>query len=248
MTGRLAGRVAIVTGAGSGIGRAIALRFAAEGAEVVVADVTGREAELAAEIGRGALAVRADVADERQVSGLVEASVAHYGRLDIVSNNAGLGGDIVALHETPLEMVDALLRVNLRGAMIVLQRSIAQMLCNGGGAIVNTASIAGYQATPGHGAYSATKGGVLAMTRAAAIEYGGRGIRVNAVCPGPVETEMVAKAPAELRERLVRRIPMGRFGTPDEIARIVLFLASEDAAYVTGVGLVADGGRLASAI
>lgn len=248
MSGRLAGKVAVVTGAGSGIGRAVALRFAQEGATVVAADVSGREAEVAAEIGGATHPVRADVSDETQVRALVDGTVTRHGRLDVLANNAALAGDVVPLHETPLDAVDRLMAVNLRGAFVVMQRAIEAMLSGGGGTVVNTASIASYQSTPGHGAYSATKGGVLAMTRAAAVEYGGRGIRVNAVCPGPVETPMIADAPAELRRNLVQRIPMGRFGTPDEVARVVVFLACDDSAYVNGVGLVVDGGRLAGAI
>ncbi len=248
MTGRLDGKAAIVTGAGSGIGLAIARLFAAEGASVVVADVSGREAAIADEIGPPAFPFHFDVADEMQAEALVDAAVERFGRVDVVCNNAGLGGELASVHETRLEMIDEILRINLRGSFIVMQRSIAQMLRNGGGAIVNTASIASFQSTPGHSIYSASKGGVMAMTRAAAVEYGDRNIRVNALCPGPIETPMIASAPEPLLASLKARIPMGRFGTPDEMARVALFLASEDASFITGQGIIADGGRIAGCI
>ena len=248
MTGRLDGKAAIVTGAGSGIGLAIARLFTAEGASVVVADVSGREAAVADEIGPPAFPFHFDVADEIQAEALVDAAVERFGRVDVVCNNAGLGGELASVHETRLEMIDEILRINLRGSFIVMQRSIAQMLRNGGGAIVNTASIASFQSTPGHSIYSASKGGVMAMTRAAAVEYGDRNIRVNALCPGPIETPMIASAPEPLLASLKARIPMGRFGTPEEMARVALFLASEDASFITGQGIIADGGRIAGCI
>lgn len=248
MTARLDGKVAIVTGAGSGIGLAIARLFAAEGAKVVAADVSGQEQAVADKLGPPAFAFHFDVADETQAEALVNAAVERFGQLDIVCNNAGLGGELASVHETRLETIDEILRVNLRGSFIVMQRSIAQMLRNGGGAIVNTASIASFQSTPGHSIYSASKGGVMAMTRAAAVEYGARNIRVNALCPGPIETPMIASAPEPLKASLRARIPMGRFGTADEMARVALFLASEDSSFITGQGLIADGGRIAGCI
>lgn len=248
MTGRLEGKAAIVTGAGSGIGLAIARLFAAEGARVVVADVSGREQEVADELGPPALPFHFDVAEETQADALVAAAVERFGRLDVLCNNAGLGGELASVHETRLDTIDEILRVNLRGAFIVMQKSIAQMLRNGGGSIVNTASIASFQSTPGHSIYSASKGGVMAMTRAAAVEYGDRNIRVNALCPGSVATPMIASAPEPLLASLKARIPMGRFGTPEEMARVALFLAGEDASFITGQGIIADGGRIAGCI
>jgi len=248
MTGRLDGKAAIITGAGSGIGLAIARLFAAEGARVVVADVSGREAAVADELGPPAFAFHFDVADERQAEALIDAAVKRFGRVDIVCNNAGLGGELASVHETRLETIDEVLRVNLRGSFVMMQKSIAQMLRSGGGAIVNTASIASFQSTPGHSIYSASKGGVMAMTRAAAVEYGDRNIRVNALCPGPIETPMIASAPEQVLASLKARIPMGRFGRPEEMAPIALFLACDDSSFVTGQGIIADGGRIAGCI
>lgn len=248
MTGRLDGKAAIVTGAGSGIGLAIARLFAAEGARVVVADVSGREAAVADELGPPAFAFHFDVADERQAEALVDATVERFGRVDIVCNNAGLGGELASVHETRLETIDEILRVNLRGSFVLMQKSIAQMLRSGGGSIVNTASIASFQSTPGHSIYSASKGGVMAMTRAAAVEYGDRNIRVNALCPGPIETPMIASAPEPVLASLKARIPMGRFGRPEEMAPVALFLACDDSSFVTGQGIIADGGRIAGCI
>lgn len=248
MTGRLDGKAAIVTGAGSGIGLAIARLFAAEGARVVVADVSGREAAVADELGPPAFAFHFDVADERQAEALVDATVERFGRVDIVCNNAGLGGELASVHETRLETIDEILRVNLRGSFVLMQKSIAQMLRSGGGSIVNTASIASFQSTPGHSIYSASKGGVMAMTRAAAVEYGDRNIRVNALCPGPIETSMIASAPEPVLASLKARIPMGRFGRPEEMAPIALFLACDDSSFITGQGIIADGGRIAGCI
>lgn len=243
MSGQLAGKIAIITGAGSGIGKAMAELFAREGAAVTVADVSGAEEKVAAGIGGLAQACRVDVSDPEQIDAMFASTLARHGRVDILCNNAGIGHGFAPLHEIPASAVEAVINVNLTGAFQVMQRAIGHMLANGGGAIVNTASTASYRATRGNGAYTATKGGVLAMTRAAAIEYADRNIRVNALCPGVIETPLLANASDDARRDVIQTIPMARMGTPEEMASVALFLASPAASYVTGVGLLADGGR-----
>ncbi|API59802.1 hypothetical protein BSL82_11155 [Tardibacter chloracetimidivorans] len=243
MNGQLAGKVAIITGAGSGIGKAMAELFAREGAAVTVADVSGAEEKVAADIGGLAQACRVDVSDAEQIDAMFASTLARHGRVDILCNNAGIGHGFAPLHEIPASAVEAVLDVNLKAAFRVMQRAIAHMLDSGGGAIVNTASTASYRATRGNGAYTASKGGVLAMTRAAAIEYADRNIRVNALCPGVIETPLLANATDAARREVIQTIPMGRTGMPEEMASVALFLASPAASYVTGVGLLADGGR-----
>lgn len=243
MSGQLAGKVAIITGAGSGIGKAMAELFAREGAAVTVADVSGAEEQVAADIGGQAQACRVNVSDPEQIDAMFASTLARHGRVDILCNNAGIGHDFAPLHEIPADAVEAVLDVNLKAAFRVMQRAIAHMLTHGGGAIVNTASTASYRATRGNGAYTASKGGVLAMTRAAAIEYADRNIRVNALCPGVIETPLLANATDAARRDVIQTIPMGRTGMPEEMAAVALFLASPAASYVTGIGLLADGGR-----
>lgn len=245
MTGRVQGKVALVTGAGSGIGRAMALLLAREGAHVVVVDITEAVIEVAHECGDAARALIADISDAEQVKAMIAKSIEYFGRLDIVCNNAGRSGGVMPLHETPIEHFDSVIGTNLRGAFLVLQHSIAQMLRNGGGSIINTASVASVLATPGTSSYTASKGGVMAMTRVAAAEYAARGIRVNAILPGVTETPMVAKAPDDIKARFMDIIPMKRLGRPEEMAHVALFLASDDSSFVTGIGLVADGGQSA---
>ena len=243
MSGQLAGKIAIITGAGSGIGKAMAELFAREGAAVTVADVSGAEEKVAADIGGVAQACRVDVSDAAQIEAMFASTLDRHGRVDILCNNAGIGHSFSPLHEIPASAVEAVFDVNLKAAFQVMQRAIGHMLAHGGGAIVNTASTASYRATRGNGAYTATKGGVLAMTRAAAIEYADRNIRVNALCPGVIETPLLANATDEARRDVIQTIPMARTGMPEEMASVALFLASPAASYVTGIGLLADGGR-----
>jgi len=243
MSGQLSGKIAIITGAGSGIGKAMAELFAREGAAVTVADVSGAEEKVAADIGGLAHACHVDVSDAGQIDAMFASTLARHGRVDILCNNAGIGHGFAPLHEIPASAVEAVINVNLTAAFQVMQRAIGHMLANEGGAIVNTASTASYRATRGNGAYTATKGGVLAMTRAAAIEYADRNIRVNALCPGVIETPLLANASEAARRDVIQTIPMARMGTPEEMASVALFLASPAASYVTGVGLLADGGR-----
>ncbi|MFN8525584.1 MAG: SDR family oxidoreductase [Chloroflexota bacterium] len=252
MAGLLDGRVGLVTGAGSGIGRATSLELARQGARVVVADVSedgGRETVDAIEkAGGDAIFVRANVVDEAEVKRMVEASVAAFGRLDCAFNNAGIGGvsggGPYATHEYPEAAWAQIVAINLTGVFLCLKHELAQMRQQGGGAIVNTASIAGL--TGGFGAaYTAAKHGVIGLTRNAALEYAQQGIRVNAVCPGPVETPLLARGLAAVpgREARWRELdPMGRFGSAEEIAAVVAWLFSDAASYVTGVAMPVDGG------
>ena len=245
------GRVALVTGAGSGIGRASALAFARAGARVVVSDVdeAGGRATVD-QIGRAAHFIRADVTSEEQVERLIVATVEHFGRLDYAHNNAGVGAPPAALHEAEREPFERVLAVNLVGVWLCLKYEARHMLEHGGGAIVNTASLAGLIGFPMNVAYSASKHAVVGVTRTAALEYARAGIRVNAVCPAFVHTPMVDQlvelgGPRMSLERLASMQPMGRLGTPEEVAEAVVWLCSDAAAFITGVALPVDGGTTA---
>ncbi len=251
---RLDGKVAVITGAGSGIGRVAAGLFAAEGARVVVADVVGGDAESAAAeivgVGGDAVAVTADVSDEDQVATMIATAVGTYGGLDVLFNNAGIfPADDGGVLDTPPETWQRVMEVNLKGVWLGCRAAVPAMLDSGGGSIVNVASfVALMGAATAQIAYTASKGGVLAMTRELAVEYARRGIRANSICPGPIETPLLAELLAEpdRRKRRLVHIPIGRFGRPEEIAKAALFLASDDASFVTGSALVVDGGITAA--
>jgi NAD(P)-dependent dehydrogenase (short-subunit alcohol dehydrogenase family) len=247
---RLDGKVAVITGAGSGIGRAAASLFASVGAKVVVADVLGDHAESAvAEItanGGTATASVVDVTDERQVGDMVRTAVDTYGRLDVIFNNAGIfPDDDGGLLDTPPETWQRVMDVNLKGVWLGCRAAVPAMLASGGGSIVNVASfVALMGAATAQLGYTASKGAVLSMTREVAVEYARRGIRANSICPGPIETPLLEELLADpiRRQRRLVHIPMGRFGRPEEIAKAALFLASDDSSFVTGSALVVDGG------
>ncbi|GIX49235.1 MAG: short chain dehydrogenase [Candidatus Tectimicrobiota bacterium] len=253
MAGCLAGKVVLVTGAASGIGRATALACAREGARVVVADTAaaGGEETVARirQAGGEARFVRADVTRAAEVEALVAEAVAAYGRLDCAHNNAGIEGPLAPTAEYPEEAWDRVLAVNLKGVWLCMKYEIAQMLRQGGGAIVNTASLAGLVGARRLAAYVASKHGVVGLTRAAALEYAKAGIRVNAVCPGIIRTAMVQRMFLErnpqAEERLAASEPMGRLGTPEEVAEAVVWLCSDAASFVTGHALSVDGGLAA---
>ena len=253
MAGQLDARVALVTGGGSGIGRASAVVFAREGAKVVVTDVDedgGQETVRLIEAAGGtAMFVRADVSQAAEVAALVEQAVSTYGRLDCALNNAGIQGDIKQTAECSQENWDRIIATNLTGVWLCMKHEIPHMLNQGGGAIVNTSSNFGLVGSNGMPAYSASKHGVLGLTKTAALEYAKSGIRVNAVCPGPVQTPLVDKvlaAQPELGDQIIKAIearePVGRMGQPEEIAEAVVWLCSDAASFVTGTAMSVDGG------
>jgi NAD(P)-dependent dehydrogenase (short-subunit alcohol dehydrogenase family) len=248
----MAGKVVVVTGAASGIGRATSVLLAAEGAAVVVADVNeagaGVTARSIVEQGGQSLAVRCDVTVANDVAALVTAATTRFGRLDVLHNNAYWAPQNRPVVDTDEDEWDRALATSLKSVYLGCKYAIPAMLEGGGGSIVNTASTAGLIALPRFAAYTAAKGGVVALTRSVALDYGPQGIRCNAVCPGLVETPATAGllADEDRREVFARKQLLGRFGQPTDIAAAVLFLASDESAYMTGQTLVVDGGRLVS--
>jgi len=256
MTMRLANKIAVITGAGSGMGKAMAQRFTEEGASVVLADISGKQDEVAAAINAqasasGANAVRAvpvhcDVADEGQVQEMIATAEREFGRLDILCNNAGFGGGMAALHEQSLDHWNRVHDTNIKGVFLGMKYGIISMLRTGGGAIVNTTSASGIVGWKHHSVYGAAKAGVNQLVKAAALDYSDKNIRVNGVAPGTMWTGLVeaskthATPPAEFP--VLAGIPMGRWGLAVDIANAALFLASDEAAYITGVVIPVDGG------
>ena len=243
------GQVALVTGAAVGMGFATAKAFAEAGAAVALVDVNQGAAERAADqlvlSGHKALAIRCNVAEEEDVAAMVERTVATFGRLDAAFNNAGIQSPAVETADVSVKEFDRVNSINLRGVWMCMKYELRHMRTQGSGAIVNNSSIGGLIGLPGRAAYHASKHGVLGMTKSAALEYASRGIRINAVCPGTIDTpmvaEMLAKEPEVMKE-ILRDQPIGRLGRPEEIAAAVLWLCSRGASFVIGHGLVVDGG------
>lgn len=257
MEPRFMGKVAIVTGGAGGIGRAAAVRFASEGAGVVVVDLpnSALDETVAAvqQAGGTALPVGADVTRAVDVEGYVDQAVRHFGGVDILFNNAGIEGFIGSMLDYPEEMFDRVLAVNVKGVWLGMKYVIPRLRERGGGAIVNTASVAGLRATPTIIAYGASKHAVVGMTKSAATAFGREGVRVNAVCPSPIETRMMRALergtdpddPEAAKARMAARNPTGRYGEPEEVAALVAFLCSSDASYINGGIYTVDGGSTA---
>ncbi len=237
--GRLDGKVALVTGAAQGIGEATARLLSSEGANVACADVNlGGVEALAGNI--GGMALGGSVAEPETAAAWVRAIVDGWGRLDVLINNAGITRDAMS-HKMTMDQWDAVLSVNLKGSFVCSQAAMAFMREHGGGAIVNTASIAAF-GNIGQANYSASKAGIVGLTRTLALEGARGGIRVNAVAPGFVETPMTSTIPDDLREQMIAKIPLKRTAKPEDVAKVHLFLVSDDSAYVTGQLIVIDGG------
>ncbi len=252
MAGRVAGKIALITGGGSGIGRATAQVFAREGAKVVVADIViegGEETvRLIKTAGGDATFIRADVSQPVDVEGMVKKAVDTYGRLDCAFNNAGIEGVIQPTADYGEEHWNRVLAINLKGVWLCLKYEILQMLKQGSGAIVNTASVAGLVGLPGFSAYVAAKHGVSGLTKTAALEYARSGIRVNAVCPGAIRTPMFERGVRDnpgMEEQVVAMEPIGRMAAPEEVGEAVVWLCSDAASFVTGLPMAVDGGWVA---
>ncbi|MBW2268096.1 MAG: SDR family oxidoreductase [Deltaproteobacteria bacterium] len=249
---KFSGKVALVTGAGSGIGSAIASALAEEGAKVVVSDIAiagGQETVgKIGDAGGEATFVRADVGDAAEVEALVAKTVETYGRLDCAVNNAGIDGDVSRITECSLENWDRVLTANLTGVFLCMKSEISQMLKQGSGAIVNIASTQGVVGTPGSCPYVASKHGVVGLTKSVALQYATDGIRINAMCPGNTRTpllDQIEESQPEIYEQLLAGTPVGRLAQPSEIAAAVLWLCSDAASFCTGHAMLVDGGYTA---
>ena len=247
---RLAGKVALITGGGSGMGRASCRLFAREGARVAVVDRVAEAGEetagLIREQGGEAVFVEADVADAAAVERMVAVTVETYGRLDVLFNNAGVEGPSVDLLDYGEDDWARVIAVNLTAVYRAMRAAIPHMISQGGGVILSTASVAGLVGLARSSAYSAAKAGVIGLTRTVALEYGPQGIRANCICPGFVATPMLDRVLGSRDESVLHRLtPLRRVGTPDDIAQAALYLASDEASYVTGVPFMVDGGYAA---
>lgn len=248
MNGILEGKVALITGAGSGIAAAAARLFHREGARIVLADVSGKEAELVAELGERAVDCRADVSKSDDVQAMIDMAITEFGQLDILCNVAGITGPQGSLEDAHEEDFDRVIAVNIRGLLLTTKYALPHLVAGNGGAIVNISSATALVGMPGLAVYSATKGAIIATTRVIAAEYASKGVRANVICPGGIETpiylEHLARDPESV-SKTVSLIPAGRVGKPEEIAQAMLFLASDASSYMTGAVVPVDGGQTA---
>lgn len=243
---KLKDKVAVITGGGSGLGRAIAVRFASEGARIVVAELNEAKGEetvrLIQDKGGEAFCVVTDVSRSSEVSTLFKTLDERGWSVDILVNNAGQGGNLAPVHETSDEDWDSILAVHLNGTFYCTREAARRMLPRGGGVIINMGSVAGLKGLPGAAAYTAAKGAIISMTKGVAQEYAAHGIRVNCIAPGWVETPILEHIPDAMRPMMVGLTPLGRIGQPDEIAGVALFLASDDSTFVIGQTISPNGG------
>lgn len=252
MNSQFSGKIALVTGGASGLGRESALLLAKEGARVMVSDISQTEGEetvaMISAAGGEANFVKADVTIAAEVEAMVNQTIEQFGRLDFALNNAGIDGVRARTAEYPEDVWRQVIEINLTGVFLCMKYELPQMVKQGGGTIVNLSSVAGVTGFPGHAAYTASKHGVIGLTKTAAIDYARKKIRVNAVCPAYTRTPMVERMVKEfpdLEKKLIDRVPLGRLGLPLEIAQAVVYLFSDAAAFITGHSLVLDGGIVA---
>jgi NAD(P)-dependent dehydrogenase (short-subunit alcohol dehydrogenase family) len=251
--GRLDGKVAIITGGASGTGEA--RLFVREGARVVIADVQREKAEhVAGELGAACITVEADVSAGEDVQRLVRVAVDRFGGLNVMYNNAGIGGGEQFIADTTEEMFDRIIATNLKAVWLGMKHALPHLVAAGGGSIITTASVSAFMGMPNQGAYGASKGGVVQLTRVCAIEYADRNVRANCICPGGTATPLIwanPHRPASTREEVLERLshiqPLRRAGLPEDIANAALWLASDESSFVTGQAIVVDGGWMASA-
>jgi NAD(P)-dependent dehydrogenase (short-subunit alcohol dehydrogenase family) len=252
MTNKFSGKVALVTGGASGLGRVSAIALAGEDAQVVVSDIAVSEGEatvkMITDVGGQAVFIKADVTRSSEVAAMVKAAVKTFGRLDFALNNAGVDGVRARTANYPEEIWHQVINLNLTGVFLCMKHELPIMVEQGGGVIVNMSSVAGVTGFPGHAAYTASKHGVIGLTKTAALDYAKTGIRVNAICPAythtPMLTRMLAQKPG-LEAQLISRVPLRRLGTAEEIAQAAIYLFSDAAAFITGHSLVMDGGIVA---
>ncbi len=246
---RLEGKVAIVSGAGSGIGREVALLFAREGARVAVVDCvmeTGEETvRRIRESGGEAIFVGADLSRASDAERMVKETLNKYGKLDILSNNVGILGEVAPVGDASEELWDRVISVNLKSVFLCSKYAVREMMRGGGGVIINSASVMGLVGLPGNTAYSASKGGIIQFTKTMALEYASSNIRVNCICAGWIDTPMNENLAEPVVRWMLKETPMGRLGRPEEVAEAALYLASDDSSFVTGTALVIDGGWIA---